>query len=195
MIEDDDEPGALRLDAGPWAVVIRDELSYKPNSADNMRRYDREFLLGPDLGRAVGVEVHREGRRVRSAAMVTWVGVPAADEARALVRGDLLILALGPYVNAFGIPGLEPRWETHADPACVFALHPLAEADDLIVHGELSISRLRLDGTVRWSQGGADIFTGGFAIGEDVVEATDWNDDVYRFRLEDGATVTGPPRR
>ncbi|MBB4635493.1 hypothetical protein [Longimicrobium terrae] len=194
MIEGD-EPGVLRLDAGSWTVLIRDELTYTPNSADNPRRYDREIVLGQELGRAAGVEVYHDGRRVRSVALITFPAMPPADEARALVRGDLLILALGQDVHAFGIPGLEPRWETEADPACVFALHAFVGSDDLIVRGELSISRLGLDGAIRWSGGGRDIFTGDFAIGEDDVMTTDWNDDVYRFRLADGAVIESPSRR
>jgi hypothetical protein len=46
--------------------------------------------------------------------------------------------------------------------------------DAIIVHGELEVVRLALDGTIQWSAGARDIFTGPFVLVSDRISATDF---------------------
>jgi hypothetical protein len=59
----------------------------------------------------------------------------------------------------------------------------------LISHGELEISRVSLAGEVAWSFAGADIFSEGFALQPDSIEAVDFNRTVYRMDIVTGAST------
>jgi hypothetical protein len=65
--------------------------------------------------------------------------------------------------------------------------------DALLLHGELWIVRLGLDGSIQWQQGGADIFTGGCWMEDGAVVAGDWNGTEYRRRLFDGEVLGVTP--
>lgn len=67
--------------------------------------------------------------------------------------------------------------------------------DAVLVHGEIAITRLGLDGGIQWQRAGWDIFTGGCQVSEGVVTAVDWNGAVYRWRLSDGEVLDDPPKR
>ena len=183
-----------RLAAGGLEVVFRDEPCWTPGSADNLRRFDREIVLDEDsCRRAVGVTVEREGRVLASAVLRVGAWSPGAQEGSVVVRRDAIYFSAGPQVVALELPSLEPRWMVKVDDACVFGLHEIEE-DALLVHGELDVTLLGMDGEIRWQHGGWDIFTGGCHIDGGQVVAVDWNGAVYRWRLSDGEVLQDPPR-
>jgi hypothetical protein len=61
----------------------------------------------------------------------------------------------------------------------------------LLSHAELEIARVSLFGKVMWKSGGEDIFTGGFKVFPDYVEAVDFNQTAYHIEIETGAGRTG----
>ena len=65
-------------------------------------------------------------------------------------------------------------------------MYHLPEHDCLISHGELEIARVSLDGDIVWSESGKDIFSEGFRLVGDFVEAVDFNHKVYRFNIATG---------
>lgn len=115
-----------------------------------------------------------------------------------LVLDDRCYCAVGPWVVALALPGLEPLWTVQVDPSCCLGLHllgglaPTAEAA-LVAHGELQVSRLTLGGELSWQQSGADIFTGPFTVAADYILAEDFGGRRYRFDLATG-DVTDEPR-
>jgi hypothetical protein len=73
------------------------------------------------------------------------------------------------------------------DEATAFGVHPLRE--DVIVHGELSISRVGLDGRIVWQHSGSDIFTTAegentFRIENEIIYAKSWDYREYRFSYD-----------
>ena len=59
-----------------------------------------------------------------------------------------------------------------------------------ISHGELKIVRLSAAGQIVWSESGADIFSEGFALHPQFIEVIDFNGKIYRFRYEDGLSIS-----
>lgn len=57
------------------------------------------------------------------------------------------------------------------DAATCFGVYYLPEHACLISHGELEIARLSLSGEIVWSAGGKDIFSEGFRLSREYVEA------------------------
>ena len=72
------------------------------------------------------------------------------------------------------------------DDATCFGIYYSELNDAYISHGELSITRFDLNGSIIWKSTGADIFCEGFALHDTFVEATDFDDNDYRFDYSTG---------
>ncbi|HST58902.1 MAG TPA: hypothetical protein VLK84_09445 [Longimicrobium sp.] len=184
---------AFTLDDGALEVELWRDPAYASGSAENPHRYDREIVVGGHHGQATGVEVRVDGVPVASAVLLCDAGCPGVSSSDAVVRDGTLYVALRDHAAALSLPSLEVRWMTDVDDACVFGFVEIGGADALLLHGELWISRLGLDGRIQWQRGGADIFTGGCWIEGDVVVAVDWNGAEYRWRGSDGEVLGVTP--
>lgn len=177
---------AFTLGDDALEVELWRDPTYTPGSADSVHRYGREVVVGARHGQATGVEVRVRGRPVSSAVLLCDAGCPGIAGGHAVLRDGALYVAMRDHVAALELPSLGPRWTTDVDDACVFGIEEVGGADSLLVHGELWITRLGLDGRIQWRRGGADIFTGGCWTRDGVVAAADWNGTEYRWRLDDG---------
>lgn len=185
--------GAFTLGDGALEVELWPDDGYVDAPEGVRRRYGREVVLGSHLGQATGVEARVDGRPAASAVLVFDQGCPAISEGHAVLSDGALFVAMRDHAVALAVPSLETRWMTYVDDACVFGLMEIGGADALLLHGEMWITRLGLDGRVQWQRGGADIFTGGCRIDGGAVVAVDWNGTEYRWRLEDGEEVAVVP--
>jgi hypothetical protein len=181
--------GGFRLSAGGLEVAMREDPIYMPISADNDHPYVREIILAERHWTAVEIEVRQGGAVLDSAVLLVPMACPGPREGSAVGRRGIVYLAAGNEVVALALPSLHLLWRAEADPACVFGLMEIEGDDDLLVHGELQITRLGLDGAVRWQRDGNDIFTGGCGVHDGVVVAVDWTGREYRWRLADGEVV------
>lgn len=181
---------AVTLAEGALEVELWRDPGHVPGAAHG---YDREIALSPRPGQATGVEARVEGRRVASVVLVCEDGCPGIMDGDVVMRDGLLVVALRDHVVALALPSLEVRWMTDVDDACVFGLMEIAGADALLVHGELQVTRLGMDGRVQWQRGGGDIFTGGCWIHGGEVVAVDWTGAEYRWRLADGEPLAVTP--
>jgi hypothetical protein len=179
---------AFTLGDGGLEVELWSDPGYTPGSAGNVHRYGREIAVGGHHGQATGVEVRMDGVPVASAVLLCDAGCPGVSTSNAELRGDTLYVAMRDHVAALSLPSLEVRWMTDVDDACVFGFVGTDE-DALLLHGELWITRLGLDGRIQWRQGGADIFTGGCWTEDGVVFAADWEGTEYRWRWSDGEAL------
>lgn len=184
--------GVLRLAAGGLEVALREDHCYTRNSTDNVHRYEREVVVS-ELGPPLGVEV-RDGETV-VASMVVFGAMLGGEARRCILArlGMLIIPAIG-EIAAFELPSLRLAWRADVNAGnTILALHEIPTEDGLIVHGEITIARLSWDGRIQWEHSGRDIFSGELCIDDEAVEVTDWEADVYRFRLSDGEMLAGPP--
>ena len=184
---------ALTLGDDALEVELWRDPTYTPGSADNVHRYGREIVVGGRQGQATGVEVRVRGRPVSSAVLLCDAGCPGMADGRAVLRDGTLCVAMRDHVAALDLPFLDVRWTTDVDDACVFGFVEIEGEEALLVHGELWITRLGLDGRIQWRRGGADIFTGGCWMEADVVVAADWEGTEYRWRLGDGEPLGVTP--
>jgi outer membrane protein assembly factor BamB len=189
----DTPDGVLRLAAGGLEVALWEDHTYTRNSADNVHRYDREVVFAADHWIAFGVRVSEGGRELASMVVLSLIGCGTLCAENVVAREGVLLLPDAGDVVAFELPSLRERWRARTEGGCVSALHTVPGEDALIVHGELTIARISADGRVEWERGGRDILSGALRIGDGEVEVTDWNEDVYRFRLSDGEVLAAPP--
>jgi hypothetical protein len=177
---------AFTLGGGALEVELWRDPAWSPDSTGDSTGYGRVIVLAEPRRQATGIEVRVDGRTVATTVVLGEMGCPGISQGDAVLRDGTLVFTMAAWVVALALPSLEPRWMVDVDDACLFGLMEIPGEDDLLVHGELRISRMGLDGKIRWRRGGADIFTGGCEIRDGVVVAVDWNETVYRFRLSDG---------
>jgi hypothetical protein len=177
--------GSIRTDAftlgeDALQVDLWRDLAWSPDSRGDPARYGRVIALAERHRQATGIEARVEGRAMGTAVVLGEMGCPGISSGGAVLRGDTLILAMAAKVVALAIPSLEPRWITDVDDACVFGLMEIEGEDALLVHGEITITRVGMDGRIQWQRAGGDIFTGGCWMRDGVVFAVDWVGAEYR---------------
>src|SRR5258706_5787690 len=116
-------------------------------------------------------------------------GTTSVDENDVVCSADRAYVIVGPFVACLAVDTGALVWARQCDDYICFDIHALLGTDDLIVRGELEIVRLSPDGSIRWSAGARDIFTGPFVLGPDAIIATDFNGDVYRIDYETGKSM------
>ncbi len=95
-------------------------------------------------------------------------------------------MAVGRHVVKFIPRPLSFCWSLRVDDATSFGVHVSGERNALFSHGELEVCRFSEDGAIVWSASGAEVFSEGFSLFPDHVEAIDFNNRVYRFGYDRG---------
>ena len=160
-------------------VQIVNEPGYSFGSADNLRRYDTEVDLtdGYRPSSVHGVIVDDRPTMVIGDAG----GASGVHGHSMLVLDSRVFVAVGAHIVCFTLGNQFPDWTLKADEATCFGVYYDREHDALISHCELTISRFSREGEIIWSEGGADIFSEGFSLLPDYIEAIDFDHSVYHF--------------
>lgn len=174
---------------GTCELLMRTEPYYKPGSADNLRSYDRVIDLSEGYGPSVvyGLEVRDPGGKHTSVVVLGGGGATSLQEKSIVFADGVAFLGIGNAVVALRLPTLEVAWLRQVDFATCFGVHLLPDTKSLVVHGELAISRLSLDGELVWEAHGRDVFTGPLSLLAGSVVVVDFNGDSYSINLESGA--------
>lgn len=132
----------------------------------------------------------------RTDAHQLWQLVLSADDAPSTVHANMaychspwLFLGIGPHIVCLNTAMGQLRWVQRADSATVFGIHPITGEDAILIHGEMEITKLSLDGIIVWQASGRDIFTGQVVLNGDHIEATDFNGEIYAIQLDTGAST------
>lgn len=173
-------------------LELIDEPLYIPGSADNVRPYSREYKLTDAETRPSSRHglILREGNTAaRSCILLAGGGATGLHGHSAVILDDTCFIAVGDTLSALSLPSLDLLWHRQVDTATCFGVYHSAKHNCLISHGELEIVRLSLTGEVAWCSSGADIFSEGFELHPDSIEAVDFNGTVYRIDLATGESL------
>jgi hypothetical protein len=183
---------SVLFNAGKYELELIDEPLYSPGSADNVHSYSRKynFTNVPDRPSSRHGLVLREDGIVRqSCILLAGRGASGLHEHSAVTVGDACYVAVGDTICSLALPSLDLLWHRQVDAATCFGVYYSAKHHCLISHGELEIARISLNGEVAWSSGGEDIFSEGFELHSDYIEATDFNGTVYRMDIVTGTSM------
>jgi hypothetical protein len=178
----------VELASGSFAVTLLDAPTYTPGSADNVQQYDREYSLVEEY-RPVsqyGLVCRQPDGTTHSCILLAGGGATRVHEHSALVVNGSCFVGVGDILCSLSLPTLDLRWATKVDTATCFGVYFCPQHDCLLSHGELEIARVSLSGEIVWSASGKDIFSEGFQIVGDHVEAIDFNHEVYRIDIATG---------
>lgn len=179
----------LRLKNEKYDVVMLDEPLYSLVSVDNTRAYDREYSFAGEDSHPSSkhcISVSSADGQSYSCILLAGGGPSGVHEHSALIHEDRCVVAVGCYMCALSLPALELEWHTRTDWATCFGVYHAPKHRCYISHGELEIARVSYAGEIVWSVGGKDIFTNGFTVLTDEIEAVDFNDERCRIEIETG---------
>jgi hypothetical protein len=179
----------LCLQTESYNIVINDDPTYTVGAVDNTRTYSYQYWFGqqeyqPSAKYGVGVIKH--GAEIASCIVLATHGATRVHEHSALLHNQSCIVAVSAFLCALAVPALQLQWQVQVDSATCFGVHYAAKHGCYISHGECEITCVSYTGQLLWSIGGKDIFTNGFRLYDDYVEAIDWNNEMYRIEIPSG---------
>jgi len=167
-----------------YTIDIVDDPCYSLGSADNSFIYDKVYSHDTEYRPTSkhGINITRGGQSITSAIICESGGATAIHDNSFIIAGDVLLVCCCNTVYSFKIPELNLNWRKEFDPATCFAIYPFKE--DIIIHGELEIKRVDLDGNIKWDFSAKNIFVtqdGREAVkfNGDKIEVIDWDGDKY----------------
>jgi hypothetical protein len=170
-------------------VELLDESTYTRRSVDNVRSYEREFLLGDLHGLCAsrcGV-ILREGEKIKaSCILLAGGGLTRVHEHSSFIIEDSCYVAVGDSICSLALPSLNLSWFRKVDSCTCFGVYYLPYHSCLISHGECEIGRLTLSGDLVWKSSGGDIFSNGFEVFAEHVQVIDFNGAVYHINISNG---------
>ncbi len=187
--------GSLSVQCGECVFDLCDHNAFDPDVLKEVEaHWSRTIALGlnhSDHYASVYEFAIRRGADTIAQAYSVASGGPSVVQGRSAVCiGSHVIYAQGNQVACINVEAGSLLWHVKADMATCWELYLLLQPSAIIVHGELSVSKLWPDGAVAWEVGGRDIFTGPFEVREDTVLATDWDEGRYTIRIADGHVTT-----
>lgn len=175
----------IELTSGAYTIQIRDEPAYDLNSMDNATHYEK-ILWHDDLHYQASskhsVQIWLEEEMIHACLVLGCRGKTAVTRQSVLLHHSDLYLCCGDSLICLSVDNLRLKWRLKADEATSFGVY---QADGgLIVHGELSIARINLNGNIVWTFSGADIFVclndpRTITITEDRIDLIDFSGNRY----------------
>ena len=174
---------------GKYKIELENDEYCTENSSDNLFNYDVVYFDQSeyDFPTRIGLKTFENGDLIRSAIIGSIGGGTGIHENSQLIEHDRIVICCSDSLFCLSIPDLNLIWKTKADQATCFELFKFE--DSYIVHGEMEISRIDLNGKIMWQRSGADIFTTAegtddFQITKSYIRATDWENRTYKFDFE-----------
>ncbi len=164
-------------------LTIYEDDSFTSHSSDNIRSYDHDYIGQDKSVNQVGVLVSENDVVIKSAIIGSDGGKTSVSKDNIILSGDLLFIAAGDTIFKLKIPDLKLVYGIRVDEASIFGIHQMDQ--DIIVHGELQITRLTNEGSILWQKSGMDIFTQVdgtfFKIENNEIHVRDWEENLYIF--------------
>jgi hypothetical protein len=167
-----------------YTVEIIDDSNFNLGSADNSFNYNKVYF---DKGEyhptsKHGIKITKDEKKVSSAIICEIGGATGINEKSFIISGDKLLICCCDTVYSFKLPDLTLNWKKKLDPATCFGIYQFK--DDFIIHGELEIKRIDIDGNIKWDFSAKDIFvtpdgTDSIKLTNDKIEVTDWDGEKY----------------
>lgn len=179
-----------------YKVFIYTDHQYTVESADNLRRYNRVYV---DDSRDrysnvsnVAILVKHGQDEVASAILCDTGIFTGLSESSFIIEERVLYICVGNKLYYLNIPDLTLKWTGQVDYVTNFSVQKLE--DDLLVHGELEITRITKLGEIKWQFGGQDIWvnTNGFPVITllyDRIKLVDFQSNFYAIGF-DGNTIS-----
>jgi hypothetical protein len=171
-----------------YIIQIYDDDQYNVESTDNINRYKYIYISEPDI-RPISkhaIKVFNKEQEISSAIIIATGGGSGVHEQSYIIYNDLVFICVSAFLYCLCLPNLSLKWQTLVDDSSVFEIYLLN--NNIIIHGELAISRINIDGKIIWQHYGSDIFTtidgrDTFRIQDNIIIAKSWDGREYNINF------------
>ena len=172
-----------------YKIEIFTDETYKVGSAENINKYDFEYLEAENKYNSTffGVKIYENQKLVKSTIISSEGGNSGISENSKIIEENRILISCADKIFCLSFPELSLLWKTKADEISCFEI--FKRENFYIIHGEMLISKLDESGKILWQKGGADIFAtisgkNDFELNEKYIIATDWENRTYKFDYE-----------
>lgn len=174
-----------------YSIEIVDDQTYTINSVDNVSRYDKIYFSDSTSIEKFyptskhGIRVKLADVELASAIICEVGGGTTIHNKSFIVSEDALLICCCDKVYSLELPNLSINWFKRLDPGTCFGIYQFD--NDFLIHGELQITRININGNEKWTFRARDIFVTSdgnksFAIQADKILLIDW--EGYRYTLD-----------
>jgi len=174
-----------------YKVLIYTDHQYTVESADNLRRY-KQVYVDDSCDRYSNVSniaiLVKHGQEEVASAILCDTGVfSGLSESSLIIEESVLYICSGNKLYYLNIPDLTLKWTGQVDHITNFSVQKLE--DDLLVHGELEITRITKLGEIKWRFGGHDIWVNNNGFPEitvlhDRIKLVDYQSNFYAIGFD-----------
>lgn len=186
------------VDYKEYQIEIKDDNTFSLNSTDNINSYDNIYLSNIDknemyISNQYSIRVQHNNKEVSSAILIGFWGKRYIDKSSFILKDNTLFICSGNYVFALNATDLSVKWKRKIDESACFNIYYFKE--NILVHGELAISRIDLKGNKKWSFTARDAFVlpegdnrQVLSIKNNQIEIIDWESNTYTLN-ENGELI------
>lgn len=178
----------MQIQYNDYIIDLINDANYTINSADNITSYQIEYFDGTNMEDRFyptskhGIRIIKDDLEINSAIICEIGTGTTIHENSFVINNDTILICCADKVYSIGLPDLRLNWKNRIDPATCFGIYKFE--GDFIVHGELEISRININGEIIWQFGSRDIFVlpdGGnaFSIIDNKIHLKDWENYEY----------------
>lgn len=174
------------VNSGKYRIELKREESFSGHSTDNFTSYQKAHFEQSkfECTTQIGLYIFENGVLISSAIIGSYGGGSGIHKNSQVVEHNRIVVCCSDSIFCLCIPDLSLIWKAKADGITCFEIFKRHQS--YIIHGELEISRLDLDGRIMWQRSGADIFTtpegkDDFEVTQEYIRATDWENRTYKF--------------
>lgn len=171
------------LEISSHFIKLTLEQTYSINSFDNSKSYN-EVIFGTHCTpqnaiEFIGVNNMKTGKSLLLIASGSPKGL---NEYSYLVHANTLLICVGNSVFSICLTTFSLKWTLVCDSSCCFGL--LKMKNQFLIHGELELTAVNVNGSVLWKFYGKDIFVSHddhdvLSVLEDKIIARDWSGNTY----------------
>ncbi len=179
----------LEIEENSIRIVLKYESLFSENKELDETNYLKKIAITDSDCSNLGIRIFQENIEINSVLISgisggTWLSKETENDKGHSVKlkSDNLFLSLGSRLVSIKIPTLTINWKLEPDLAEIFEFYNLE--NDILVRGELQIHRISLNGEIKWSFGGSDIWVNidgkpEVTILNDKIKLIDFNHDEY----------------
>jgi len=166
--------------------IFNDEM-YSLNSTDNKNKYDCEIFDTKEkehfYSSKCGIRILKNEELIKSVVFLGSGSTTRINQNSYVLNGQMLFVAVGSAVYCIQVPDLTMKWVVQGDDSCCFGIFRLI--DNIVIHGELSVTCIDVRGNILWKYYGKDIFVASddginnFEVKENKISVKDWNNELY----------------
>ncbi|MFY7826017.1 MAG: hypothetical protein ACOVQ4_02770 [Flectobacillus sp.] len=149
----------IRFEISDLMLELLDEPIYRVDSVDNIFSYTKQYSSsdGSQVSSSkIGIKIYQHKELVESCIIIGIGGATAITQYSYIIASENILICCGDSVFCLSLPSLELVWNMKLDDVTCFQIFQCQE--DYLIHGELNITLVNLEGNIKWCFSGKDIF-------------------------------------